>query len=246
MKLVAITRPEQRKEETLKIAAKLSIPCIVVSSIEIKPKNEKEIKKIDLRKFDWLVLTSAIGAEIAYDIFGEELKKTKIAVIGEKTKEKLESFGIKVSLTAKEYVAESLAEELKKVAKGEKILVARAEKARKVLVEELKKVAEVKEIKLYQSSFPEDKESMEKLKELLNEDKIGAIIFTSSEAAKNLIKFLGDNYIEKINKTITCAIGPITKKTLESFGIKVKAMPQKYTVEEAFRKVKKAMEKSGA
>lgn len=241
MKLVAITRPKQREKETLEIAERFKIPCIVVSSIEIKPKNVEEIKKIDLKSFDWLVLTSAVGAEIAYNAFGNEMKGIKIAVIGEKTKEKLESRGISVALIAKKYVAEALADELKKIAKGEKILVARAEIARRVLIEELKKVADVREIKLYKTSFPENKQSMHDFKKLLDQNKIEAIIFTSSEAARNLIKFLGDSYIERINKTITCAIGPITKSTLESMGVSVKVMPEKYTVEEAFKEVKKLL-----
>jgi len=238
MKLIAVTRPSERSEETLKLIEARGFKGLIVPSIEIVPRKLKK-SGLEIKGFDWLVLTSASGVEIIHKLLKDELKNIKIAVIGPKTKEALEKKGISPALIAKEYKAESLAEELKKEARNKKILVARASVGREVLIEELKKVAEVREIELYDTTLPKDKSKMLGFKEKLEKGEVSAVIFTSSQAAKNLLDFLGKEAIKKINKTAVCAIGPITAKTLEEYGVKISAIPKEYTVEAALDEIEK-------
>jgi len=237
--LIAVTRPKERSEETLRLVESRGFAGLIVPSIEIAPRKLKK-SELDLKGFDWLVLTSASGAEIICSLLKDELKNIKIAVIGPKTKEALEKRGIAPSLVAKEYKAEGLAEELKKAAKNKKIVVARASIGREVLIDELKKAAkEVKEVMLYDTVLPKDKCGMFELKEKLEKSEVNAVIFTSSQAAKNLLDFLGKASIQKINKTIVVAIGPITAKTLEEYGVKVNAVPKEYTVNAAIEEIER-------
>lgn len=220
---VAVTRPKERAGETIKLIENRGWEGVIVPSIEVVPRKKPAV---NLRDYDWLALTSASGAAIMHRYYGSELKKVKIAVIGPKTAELLRKKGISVSLIPKEYKGESLADELiRKGIAGKRILIARASAGREVLVEKLKEHASVDEITLYDTKPPRSRQ-LENFSRMLA--RIDAIIFTSSQAAKNLLDFVS---VENINKIRVCAIGPVTAETLRNAGVRVDAMPRKYTVE---------------
>ncbi len=226
--IVAVTRPRLKSEDTEDLIRKYGYEPFIVPAVEIVP-NFDVIDKINLENYDWIVLTSSFGAELLADKIKKN-KKIRVACIGEKTKESLKKHGINVNLVPKKYRAEELAEELKKVANGKKILVARANIAREVLIKELKKVADVDEVKIYDIAEPRDTKDVEEFYEELKKGRVYAIIFTSSQNVINLKKILKDRFHE-INKIKVCAIGPITAKTLEKHGIRVDFVPEVYTVE---------------
>ncbi|MDI6654585.1 MAG: uroporphyrinogen-III synthase [Candidatus Hydrothermarchaeota archaeon] len=223
---VAITRPRERAEDTIKLVEKKGWSAIIVPTVEIVPRKDS-LASIDLSSYDWLVITSASGADIAGEHFGDALKKIKIACIGPKTREVLEKLGVKVALIPKEYKTEALVEELIKKAREKRILVARASAGREVLVEKLKSIAEVTEIPLY-DTITTEKNASEAFSKSLEKGEIDAIIFTSSQAAKNFFRVIDRKKIETLK---VCAIGPITAQTLASKGIRVDAVPKEYTVE---------------
>lgn len=231
---VAITRPKERSEDTVKLVAAHGWEALILPTVEIAPRSKKEIIAAvgRLENYDWLVLTSASGAAIMHRHFGGELKKIKIAAIGKKTGDFLEAKGIKVSLVPKEYKAENLAEAL--IGAGvedKKILVARASIGREVLVEELKKHARVIEAPLYDTVLPKSTKEIKKFKNELKNGRVDAIVFTSSQAAKNFFKLIDKDSARKLSELKICAIGPITAQTLRELGVRVDVMPKEYTVE---------------
>ncbi len=229
--IIAVTRPKLKSKDTEELIKNYGFEPFIIPAVEIVP-NYDVIEKLDLDKYDWVVLTSSFGAELLKDKINEikKAKEIKVACIGEKTKETLEKYGIKVDLIPRKYKAEELAEELKEVAKGRRILIARANIAREVLVEELKKAAHVEEVKIYDIVEPRDTEAVEKFYRHLKNGDVYAIIFTSSQNVRNMKKILKDRFSD-INKVKVCAIGPITAKTLKKYGIKVDIVPETYTVE---------------
>lgn len=229
---IAITRPRERSKDTIRLIEDRGWEALIIPSIEIVPRPKNEVKAAigSLESYAWLILTSASGAAIMLDYFGDALKKTRIAVIGPKTKELLDQRGIAVALMPTEYRAENLADELlKQDIKDKNILIARASIGREVLVDKLKATANVTNIHLYDTKAPENKDKMQKLSQELEKKQIDAIIFTSSQAAKNLLEEVDSKTVTKSGAKI-CAIGPITAKTLEEYGIKVDTMPKEYTV----------------
>jgi len=229
---IAITRPRERSKDTIRLIEDRGWEALIIPSIEIipRPKNEVKIAIGSLESYDWLILTSASGASIMLDYFGDSLKKTKIAVIGPKTKELLEQKGIAVALMPTEYQVENLADELlKQDIKDKNLLIARASIGREVLIDKLKATANVTNIHLYDTKAPENTDTMQKLSQELEKKQIDAIIFTSSQATKNLLKEVDPEIILKSGAKI-CAIGPITAQTLEEYGIKVDTIPKEYTV----------------
>lgn len=234
---VAITRPKDRARKTEELVKQRGWDAFIVPAIEIVPRPIDP--SIRLEDYDWLVVTSASGVDVLWNHFKEELKSVSIAVIGPKTKEAFERKGITPTVVAREYVAEGLASELTTVTKGRKVLVARAAIARKVLVEELSRVADVTEIAIYDTALPEDKREMEKFKDFLEDGEINAIIFTSSQMARNLLDFLGGEGAKRLNEITVCAIGPITARTLGEYGVIVTCVPEEYTVDAALEEIEK-------
>jgi uroporphyrinogen III methyltransferase/synthase len=213
--------------------------AIIIPAVEIVPRRGEEILRAvgDLGRYDWIVLTSAFGAEILYDLFGGAMEGLPIAAIGPKTKETLEGKGVSVRLVPPQYKAENLARALKKIGiRGKRILVARASIGREVLVEELRRGgAEVTEVPLYDTPPPREGRGAEELRRRLEARDLDAVIFTSSQTVKNLFQTLGARLADLLEGVKVCAIGPITARTLEERGVRVDIQPEEYTVEACFR-----------
>ncbi|RMF90617.1 MAG: uroporphyrinogen-III synthase [Methanobacteriota archaeon] len=234
---IAITRPRERLQETEERVREHGFEPFVVSPIEIVPLPVDASIRLD--DFDWLVVTSASGADALWAHFKEGLRDIDIAVVGPKTEAAFLKRGVRPSLVAGEHVGEALAAELKDVAAGKKVLVARAAIARKGLVEMLREVADVTEIAVYDTRFPEDTSRLRELKKMLEEGDVDAIIFTSSRSAKNLIRFFGEDATSLLADVIVCAIGPITAGSLEKMGIEVDCMPAEYTIDAALEEIRR-------
>jgi uroporphyrinogen-III synthase len=233
--MIAITRPLERSRETVKQVEARGHRAMIVPAVSIIPVSREEItEKIgELTDYEWLVLSSAFGADIMHRYFGDGLKNLKIAVIGPKTAKFLEEQGIRVELIPKEYRAETLADEMVKAGiEGKRVLVARADIGREVLITKLQKHADVTEVTIYKTIMPCDKTPMREFLSALEKGRVTAAIFTSSQNVKNLFASLDkDRLLEGLKKTKVCAIGPITTRTLEERGIQVDVTPREYTVE---------------
>ncbi len=244
--LVAVTRPKERAEETEALLIAKGFEPLIVPGLELVPRDEKEVREEigDIESYHWLVVTSAFGAELMFNYYGEKLKKLKVAVVGKKTKEAFEKLGIAVDLVPEKFKAENLAEALLNIGiEGKRILVARASVAREILVRELSRKAEVKDVVLYYSMPPSDINPINRLKEELFRGNLRAVIFTSSETAKNIFDIAGDkSFIEALNNIIIVAIAPATRKTLEKMGLKEVLMPEVYSVEAALELINKRLE----
>ena len=66
-----------------------------------------------LHTYDWIIFTSNVTVETFFSFNIKEADLPKIAVIGEKTKQVLESKGLYVDFTPGHYVAEDFVEEFK-------------------------------------------------------------------------------------------------------------------------------------
>ena len=184
----------------------------------------------NLRGFDWIIFTSANGVEKFFErlaFHGLDARTlNKIAAIGSATAEKLLNHGIIADVVPKNFVAESLAESLKELVAGKKVLLARAEVARDILPESLKNFgAEVTIAPAYQTLSENPAQ--------IDFDALDLITFTSSSTVTNFIANYG------VPKVATAAIGTITAQTLEKFGVKAAVVAEEFTINglvEAIRK----------
>lgn len=176
----------------------------------------------NLRGFDWVIFTSANGVEKFFErlkVHGLDARAlNKVAAIGSATADKLSSFGIIADIVPKDFVAESLADSLKDFVADKKVLLARAEVARDILPEALKTFGAAVVVAPFYKTVAE-------VPAQIDFDSIDLITFASSSTVKNFVATYG------IQKIPTAAIGTITAQTLESFGMTLAIVAEKFTIE---------------
>jgi uroporphyrinogen-III synthase len=215
----------------------VEIPLIAFQPVAA---SEKLLKTLaNLHTYDWIIFTSNVTVETFYSFLkkGQALLP-KIAVIGEKTKEVLVDMGETVDFVPEEYVAEGFIDEfLPHVNQGERILIPKGNLARDYISAALKeKGAIVDEIIIYETFMPD--ESRGKLVKMLSEESLDILTFTSPSTIDHFMKIVEENQLrDKLEHCIVACIGPVSKRKAEQRGLKVHAMPEKYTVEEMLKSV---------
>ncbi len=222
--------------------------CAVTEIPFIKIQKPRSYQPLDtalenVATYNWLILTSVNGVEAMFDRMSKkkigvaELSTIKIAAIGPATKYAIEKQGLKVNLTPKEYVAESVVESLRRQVVGKRVLLVRAKVARDVIPRELRKAgAHVDVVEAYETVVPET--SKKRLKAALaGKRKPHAITFTSSSTVKNFVRLVGARGARGVfrpsgaaNRVHTASIGPVTSETLREVGLPVDIEASEYTI----------------
>ena len=211
----------------------IEIPTIKTEIVENNKELENEI--INLNTYSYIIFSSKNAVDIFFDKLYEmgydcrALYNIKICAVGIETARCIRQRGINPDIVPKKYMAEALYEELKDlILKDDKILIPRAKNAREFIVEKLREKCEVKEVITYESVI--DLTHKEEAIRVLEEGVIDYITFASSSSVKNFIALIGEENIEKLNKTKIISIGPVTSQTIESFGLKIYKQSEKATI----------------
>ena len=224
------------------------VGCEVIEIPFIEIRKPSSYKPLDaglrnLATYDWLILTSVNGVEALFErmakkkIGASELAHLKIAAIGPATKKAIEEQGLKVTVTPKEYIAESVVAALHRRVKGKRVLLVRARVARDVIPRELRKAGAVVDVvEAYETIAP--KSSAKRLQASLGSKagKPHVITFTSSSTVKNFVGLLGSRGARAaLKKTAqqaihSASIGPVTSATLREFGLPVDIEAKEYTI----------------
>ena len=244
VKRIAVTRPEERSKAAKEFIENYGGEAVIVPTLELKLENTDSLKDLMSRfgELDWLIFTSVSSIDSIfkfYPNFVESLNsECKIATIGTKTAEVAMNKGLHIDIIPKDYTAEGLIEEFKRIDLNNKIVgVPRTFSARTILPEELKKMgAEVILAESYKSVIPEDTEEIENLIREIIDEMIDGITFTSPLTVVNLFKIAKDDEKDKLveklsSSTLTVAIGPITGKILDEYNVK-HIYPERYTVKD--------------
>lgn len=237
--VIAITRPIDRASKACEIVEKLGGTPILSPTLDLEPINSDSLKELVSKKdaLDWIIFTSPTTI-LSLDKFYPEFLKTltcKVAVIGNKTGKVAKQFGLNVDLIPEDFTAEGLVEEFEKNnIKNQTIGVPRTLSARNTLVNGLIALDnDVIVAEAYKSLFPKDTSKIEKLIKQMENKEIDAITFTSPLTAENLFKIIKDKQtiLKLFSNTLTVAIGPITGKVLDEYGIEY-IYPNTYTVKD--------------
>jgi uroporphyrinogen-III synthase len=193
----------------------------------------------NIADYDWLILTSVNGGEAMFErmakkkVDASSLSHLKIAAIGPATKSAIEKHGLRVTVTPKEYIAESVVASLHNKVPDKRVLLVRAKIARDVIPRELRKAgAQVDVVEAYETVAPEA--SARRLRSVLTgARKPHAITFTSSSTVRNFIDLLGVRDARASIKAgvHTASIGPVTSATLREFELPVNIAAKQYTMQ---------------
>ncbi len=203
--------------------------------------------------YGWLVFTSANGVRIccermiALGHHVERMRHVRIAAIGPATAAALEQYGLKADIVPGEYMAEGVIAALKNDAEergvaleGQRVLLARAAEARNVLVSELRQAGMiVDEVAAYFTvAVAHDDEQGQMVEQLLREQQLDILTFTSSSTVRNFMQWLASEKRcvdlvkdkDKIRPVIAC-IGPITAQTARELGLNVTIEAKEFTID---------------
>ncbi len=239
-KNIVITRARTQASNLVSKLTKLGAHCIEIPTIEIVPpadltplKNSIE----NIKDYSWLVFTSVNGVKYFFDTLFEMGKDVRalghlnFACIGPVTKERLMDYGIVSDILPETYRAESVVDAFASInMQDQKVLLPRAKVARTILPEELTKMgASVDEITAYETLLSED--SKDQLIDLLEDNEIDAVTFTSSSTVSNFMTLLeGKDKQALLENVITASIGPITSDTARSLKVDPDIEAKDYTI----------------
>jgi len=222
------------------------LPIAVLEAKEIEDNTALDHAIANIRRYDWIVFTSAWGVSF----FAKRLALThkpvngadglpKICAIGAATAVAAEKHGFAVTLTADEFNAEGIMQSLERYyggvenLRGLSVLIPRALEAREFLPAALATAGcRVDAIPCYRTVMPEPDAG---LSARLRNETPDLIVFTSAKAMRNFMKTAAAAAGEKtarrrLIETITAVIGRVTAEALESEGKSAEIIPGQSTV----------------
>ncbi len=247
-KRVVVTRTRDQASELVNLLENYGAECIEYPTISLESVASYEILDRALEEIEtyhWLLFTSINAVDYFFKHLSElgkdvrDLKGPKVAAVGRVTAKALAGRGIRADLLPEEFTGDGLAETLIKTGiKDLRVLIPRALKARETLPEALGSAgAEVVVAPVYQNVLPSSsagEQLKENLHRALQEKSVDMVTFTSSSTVKNFVTLLDINTPDELQKLMSgvavAAIGPITAKTAEQYGLHVDVQPSEYTI----------------
>jgi uroporphyrinogen III methyltransferase/synthase len=235
-KRVVVTRPRHQAAGMVRRLEELGATVFMLPLIEIRKLTDWS--RVDdaiarLKQFDWLVFTSANGVgaflgrllELKADI--RALGSIKLAGIGPATRDALRGYHLEPDLVPSQFRSEELSRALRERARGQHILIARADRGREILREELAAVANVEEIAVYSQVDLETPDS-EILKHIGCAD-VDYVALTSGNIARALGRALGSRESVASGRVKLVTISPVTSAAVREMDLPVAAEATTYT-----------------
>jgi uroporphyrinogen III methyltransferase/synthase len=210
-----------------------------VPTLEIRPPSswqplDDAIAQIE--QFDWLILTSVNGVEALWQRLAQHGRDRlpaglKLAVVGQKTAQRLQQRGIEPDFIPPDYVADSLVTHFPVAGANLRILFPRVESGgRDVLVRALSdQGAQVTEVAAYESGCVQA--IAPELWQILQAEPIDVLTFASSKTVQcfaQLTKPLGR---DRFSQCCIASIGPQTSLACQRYLGRVDVEAQDYTLE---------------
>lgn len=239
-KTIVITRAIEQSQESAAALTNLGANVIIVPTLEIVPPSDWS--KFDSvvahpEKIDFIIFTSVhtvqmfskrckeIGAIINYN-------RIKVVAIGNKTSSYCHKNNIGVNIVPEKFSAEGVIEALSKYnMKNKVVFIPRSAIGREELPIGLKDLgAIIKTVPVYNVAIPSGDNVKTSLQQLNSSD-IDLFIFTSPSTFENFLQIANlKNPFQYFSRFDVAAIGPTTKEAIESRKVKVKILPDEYTI----------------
>ena len=233
---IVVTRAAHQAEELARPLRELGFEVILLPMIAIAPPADPEPLReaaAHCDRYDWIIFTSAN----AVSAFAARDSKARIATVGAATRKAAEERGFAVTLTPKEYVAESLLAAFSAYdLTGRRILLPTAAVTRDIIPDALRKRgAHVDVVEAYRNVIPP--EAADHADAVFREPYPDWVTFASSSAVDNLVQLIGRDRISPVK---IASIGPITSRTIRKHGLAVTAEAEVHTIEGLVRAISRA------
>ncbi|MDH3726338.1 MAG: uroporphyrinogen-III C-methyltransferase [Myxococcales bacterium] len=240
-KRVLVTRAVQQAGSLAQLLRDEAAQPILAPTIRFEPPLDPGPLRDAMTHLDcygWILFTSSNTVDAVFTemrrtgLDARAMGNTKVCAIGAKTRDALAQHGLRADLVPQDARAEGIVEALRsELAEGIRILLPRAEVGREVLPDALRKQGgEVDVVPAYRTLPPEPREA-ERIRALVDPKEIDAVLFTSSSTVQNLVDVLGDEAAQRLASVDLFSIGPITTRTAENLGLKIRATSPEQTIE---------------
>lgn len=238
-KCVLVTRSRKQASELTRRLAEYGADVIEAPTVEITPpRNWDEVDSSlrEVKKFDWLVLTSPNGAQAvlhrlaSLKLDARALADVRIAALGDATAAALQAGGIRADFVPREFTTDALGAELiLQGLAGKRVLLARSDIAPQQLAHTLSSAgANVTAVTAYRTRKPP---SLPKTAlDALQAGRVDWLTFTSSSTVENFLPLTGEKILRGFSGNIA-AIGPITAQTLRTFGAEPTVTAHPHTID---------------
>ncbi len=238
---ILVTRTRSQASELVRLLERRGAGCVECPAIEVR--RPDDLSALDtaienLSSFDWIVFSSPNAVKYFLERVFEKgndiraLGNASIACVGTSTAECIRDYHLKVDLIPSNFRAEGLVEEFARLdMKGKNVLIPRAKKAREVLPQGLTEMgADVTIATAYETVTPELRQDVV---EILQDEDVDVLTFTSSSTVKNFFKMVPEKLRERIlSKAKIACIGPVTAKTAKKQGLAIDIQPEKSTIKD--------------
>ncbi len=243
---IVVTRSRAQASDLVRLLMGLGAEVVEFPTIKIiPPEDSKPLQSAaeKVQSYEWLVFTSVNGVDAFFHTLTKQGKDAralggvKVCTIGPATRERLRRFGIEADYMPEKYVAESIIDGLvsQNTPAGKRFLLARSDISRSLLPDELRKLgAQVDDVTAYQTA--PDEQGRVRVLELLQEDLIDWITFTSSSTVRNFFDQIDPSQLAEKNCRLA-SIGPVTSNTLSEFNMKADCQAREYTIDGLVRAI---------
>ena len=238
-KTIAITRSKEDAEEFVELVTKENAKPMTLPTLELVSKGEKIVDEfldsIKKENPDYSVFMSPKAATLLFQSakkiskFQElqlAIANTVVIAVGPKTREALENENIKVAFMPERHSSVGVGEVFTKLnAVGKKTIIPRSGASTPFLKNLLEKIGiRVIELYLYDVCAFRDPTEWNEFRQLLSQDKIDGIIFTSASSVRAFFEIMGNDYnheklIQLLEQTKVISIGPFTADELKKFNV---------------------------
>jgi uroporphyrinogen III methyltransferase/synthase len=248
-KRVLVTRSREQASVLSQRLRELGAEPVELPAIAFEPPEDYSPLDAAIRhihQYDWIIFTSTNGVRafmerlwtLGWD--ARSLARVRLAAIGPATATALEQCRLRADYVPDQYVAEAVAAGLDDV-RGQRILLPRTDIARPALAIALREAgATVDEVTAYRTVLAEGVQgstsarglvspTSEDVRQMLVENQIDVVTFTSSSTVRNLVALLGD--VEPLRGALIACIGPITAGTACEMGLRVDVIAEEYTID---------------
>jgi uroporphyrinogen III methyltransferase/synthase len=237
-KHVLVTRSAAQTQELAQALAARGAEAILAPTIAIEPPDDALAahRSIDeLQSYAWVVFTSVNGVDAFFDRLASldadarYIGTVKVAAIGEKTAERLRSFGVRPDIVPAEFISEEIARALIETANaGDRILIYRAQDARDILPQMLADAGlRPSVVAAYRTALVRDAAFLEKVA------RADVLTFTSASTVRGFVEQFESPALaaQTANfKTVAC-IGPITADAAHGAGMSVDVIAETFTTD---------------
>ncbi len=239
-KTIVVTRAKEQAQPFIDLLEQAGAQVILFPTIEIAmPGSFKSIDKSinSLKEYDYLVFTSVNGVK-GFLSRMQKLRKDlrclngiKIAAIGKMTAHVLGEHFLYPEIVPENFTSKHLANEFKKEdTKGKKVLLIRSELSNDILPRQLGKMgARVDTVTTY--TVRKAHVDSNKIKQIFKNHGVDLITFTSPSTFNNFILLMkGESLKQLLRGVRVAAIGPVTRKEITKYGMRVSIAASQHTV----------------